>query len=253
MNFRYLKYIFFLLFLLFFLHSNAQLKEIFSGVVLNLSDSTPISSVHVINKTTNYGVVSKENGSFIIAAKKNDTLVVSSIGYLPYKHIVKNSYFIILLKKATYELESFNVLPYKDYESFKEAFINLRVEDPAAINQSIYLSKEEMMAYYYSANQGIIISGAISSLIGMFNKYMIDKKKYLELLEKDKKEEKINERFSPAIIQKITSIETKEEAIDFINYCEFSVCFILNASEFELHKKIHERFDAYKNAKNSTK
>lgn len=224
------------------LNCSAQLKETFSGLVLTLSDSTPIARVHIINTTTNIGVISKDNGSFVIYAKDNDTLLISAIGYLPYKHIVKKSYFIVLLKQAIYDLESFNVMPYKNFEEFKEAFINLRVEEQNTINKSIYLSKNEMLAYYHSANQGIIISGPISSILSMFNKYMIDKKKYLELLEEDKKEAKIQERFSPAIIQQITPIDNEEEAIRFINYCEFSTFFILNAIEFDLHKKIHEKY-----------
>lgn len=234
-----------LIFSISFFNCSAQLKETFSGLVLALNDSTPISNVHIINTTTHVGVVSKENGSFIIYAKENDTLLISSIGYLPYKHIVKNSYFIILLKNAVYDLEAYNVIPYKDFEAFKEAFIKLRLEEPHTINKSFYLSKDEMLAYYHSANQGIIISGPISSILSMFNKYMLDKKKYLELLEDDKKEAKIQERFSPAIIQQITPIDTEEEAIKFINYCKFSTFFILNAIDFDLHKKIHEKYATF--------
>ncbi len=221
-------------------------EAVFVGTILNASDSIALEGVHVINKSTNIGVVSKTNGSFSIMASPNDTLIISSVGFSTYNHVVSNSYFNVYLHRRTYNLENFTVLPYKDYEEFKEAFTQLRIqENPNPINKSIYVPKEELLAAYQEANGGIIISGGISAILGAFNKYVQDKKNYLKLLEQDKKQAAVDEKLNPIILMRITPINDVETAEYFLSYCDFSNHFILNASEFELHKEIHSCYDEF--------
>jgi len=67
--------------LLFFtsILSSQNDREIMYGVITN--DSIFIENVHIINKTTNKGTLSNENGEFKISVKENDTLIFSSIQY----------------------------------------------------------------------------------------------------------------------------------------------------------------------------
>lgn len=221
-------------------------EAIFVGTIFNASDSIAIESVHIVNKSTNIGVVSKTNGSFSIIASPNDTLIISSVGFSTYNHVITNSYFNVYLHRRTYNLENFTALPYKDYDEFKEAFTQLRIqENPNPINKSIYVPKEELLAAYNGANGGIIISGGISAILGAFNKYVQDKKNYLRLLEQDKKQAEIDEKLNPNLLMRITPINDLETAEYFLTYCDFSTYFILNASEFNLHKEIHICYDEF--------
>ena len=233
--------------LLFFCASQLKAQEsVFVGTILNKSDSIALEGVHIINKSTNIGVVSKANGSFSIMANPNDTLIISHMGFSTYNHVVSNSYFKVYLHRRTYNLENFTVLPYKDYEEFKDAFTQLRIQEaPNSINKSIYVPKDELLAAYQEANGGIIISGGISAILGAFNKYVQDKKNYLKLLEQDKKQAAIDEKLNPIILMRITPINDIETAEYFLSYCDFSNYFILNASEFNLHKEIHICYDEF--------
>lgn len=233
--------------LLFFCASQLKAQEsVFVGTILNKSDSIALEGVHIINKSTNIGVVSKANGSFSIMANPNDTLIISHMGFSTYNHVVSNSYFKVYLHRRTYNLENFTVLPYKDYEEFKDAFTQLRIQEaPNSINKSIYVPKDELLAAYQEANGGIIISGGISAILGAFNKYVQDKKNYLKLLEQDKKQAAIDEKLNPIILMRITPINDIETAEYFLSYCGFSNYFILNASEFNLHKEIHICYDEF--------
>lgn len=233
--------------LLFFCASQLKAQEsVFVGTILNKSDSIALEGVHIINKSTNIGVVSKANGSFSIMANSNDTLIISHMGFSTYNHVVSNSYFKVYLHRRTYNLENFTVLPYKDYEEFKDAFTQLRIQEgPNSINKSIYVPKDELLAAYQEANGGIIISGGISAILGAFNKYVQDKKNYLKLLEQDKKQAAIDEKLNPIILMRITPINDIETAEYFLSYCDFSNYFILNASEFNLHKEIHICYDEF--------
>ncbi|HEY9081888.1 MAG TPA: carboxypeptidase-like regulatory domain-containing protein, partial [Vicingaceae bacterium] len=85
-------------------------EAIFVGTILNASDSIALEGVHIINKSTNIGVVSKTNGSFSIMASPNDTLIISSVGFSTYNHVINNSYFNVYLHRRTYNLENFTVL-----------------------------------------------------------------------------------------------------------------------------------------------
>lgn len=220
--------------------------DVVYGSILHTNDSTPLEGVHIVNKKNHLGVISKENGYFSISASKGDTLIISSIGFTTKTFVVEKSRFSIYLYPAVYNLEDFTVLPYKDYEEFKEAFTQLRIIEKDPINQSIYVPKEELLAAYQEANGGIILSGGISAILGAFNKYVQDKKNYERLLAKDQQEAAIKKRFNPEKLMQITAINNLQTAENFLEYCNFSEDFILFASEYELHKQIHICFDEYK-------
>ncbi|MDT8412123.1 MAG: hypothetical protein RQ875_06675 [Vicingaceae bacterium] len=243
---KYKAYNILAIFLLFCSFQTKAQEAVYVGTILNTSDSIALEGVHIINKSTNIGVVSKANGSFSIMASPNDTLIISSVGFFIYNHVISKSYFNVYLQRRIYDLESFTVLPYKDYEEFKHAFSQLRIQEtPNPINKSIYVPKEELLAAYNEANTGIIISGGISAILGAFNKYVQDKKSYLKLLEQDKKQAAVDEKLNPIILMRITPINDFETAEHFLSYCDFSNQFIIYASEFDLHKEIHTCYDEF--------
>ena len=88
------------------------------GYVENAEDNSPIASVHVINLNQVIGVISDKKGKFEIAAKINDTLYLSYLGYKPIKVRVTNDLlkfenFKIQLTELAYALEEVIVSPYK--------------------------------------------------------------------------------------------------------------------------------------------
>lgn len=244
---KFVRHSILLLLIMIFSGSLSAQFDIVYGSILHANDSTPLEGVHVVNKKNHLGVISKESGYFSISAENGDTLIISSIGFTTKTYVVNKSRCSIYLYPAVYNLEDFTVLPYKDYEEFKEAFTQLRIIEHDPINQSIYVPKEELLAAYQEANGGIILSGGISAILGAFNKYVQDKKNYERLLKKDEQEAEIKNRINPEKLMQITTINNLKTAENFLEYCDFSEGFILFTSEFELHKQIHICFDEYKN------
>lgn len=220
----------------------AQETHVFFGTILNYQDSTPIFNAHIINKNLNRGVVSDSNGKFLIQARDQDTLQASIIGFETKIIIDYSTTVIIYLKKKNYELESFTVLPYKDFQEFKEAFVDLKLKDDSPqVNESIFLSKEELKSY--DGSSGAV--GLISGILGHFNKYVQDKKNYNRLIKQDKFEALLAKKFTPQLVKNATHIKDSTTIQSFMEYCDFTNDFINHSSEYELSKQIIECYQEF--------
>ena len=150
----------------------AQFDKIeINSKILNEVDSSAIGFVHIINLTSKHGVISDYNGDFKFTVNSTDTLRFSIIGYetlfIQAKHIHKR----IFLKPKNYELDEFTVVPYKDYEEFKDAFINLFIPDTSQkINPHIFMFDDDLFLYRGNNGFGIIIEGGISKLYDYLSK-----------------------------------------------------------------------------------
>ncbi len=82
-------FILYLLFLAATFSIQAQ-EQILQGKILNKID---VEGIHVLNTTSHYNTVTDENGNFSIRAKVYDTLVFSSISYMPDKFLVTKEIF----------------------------------------------------------------------------------------------------------------------------------------------------------------
>lgn len=218
-------------FLIFSLSLNAQRTATIYGIVLHSNDSTPIVNAHVINISSNKGVVSNMEGHFSIIAYPTDTLRISFIGSETLEIVGSDIVKEIYLKRKNQKLETFTVLPYKDFSAFKEAFKNLELTDnEPQINQSFLLSDEEL--WLYDGSSGI--SGGISGLLGQFNKYVQDKKNYERLIKQDKYKALLAKKFSPQLVKKSTPLKNSEVIQSFMEYCDFTNKFIELSSEYEI-------------------
>ena len=98
---------FYVIFILFFSSiTNAQSIELNGKVVV---DDDEIEGIHVINKTSNKFTITRENGTFSIAAKIFDTIIFSAIKYKP-KEVIVNSDMIKSKTMNVYLTELVNQL-----------------------------------------------------------------------------------------------------------------------------------------------
>ncbi len=68
---------------------HSQQKEI-QGKVTNKTD---IEGIHILNLASRYSTITNENGHFSIAVKRRDTLLFSSLNFIPEKVIVTDAIF----------------------------------------------------------------------------------------------------------------------------------------------------------------
>lgn len=226
-------------------------ETIINGVILNKSDSNKIAHAHIINITSKTGVTSNDNGYFSIQTNPDDTLLISYIGYrsiaIKASELTTNTY----LEETTYNIDSYTVLPYKNFQEFKEAFVNLELKDTVKhkINPSIMASVKP----YDPTNLDIGLSirktfnGPISGLLAKFNKRIKDKINYEKLLARDRRQVFLDKKFNPDLIKRITILKDSSIVNDFMKYCDFTDQFIEFSSDYYLVDQIINCFEEYNN------
>lgn len=104
-------------------------RVVFDGYVVAGDTSHPIRNTHVISKMAHCGTISNQEGQFHILARKVDTLWVSCIGYsrrlIPIDSTLMGKDLIIRLHPDTITLREVTILPFSNYETFKEMLITM--------------------------------------------------------------------------------------------------------------------------------
>lgn len=100
------------------------------GYVVTADSLHPIRNTHVISKMAHCGTITNIRGRFHIPAKSVDTLWVSCIGYerrlIPIDSTVRIADTIVIrLQPETITLREVTILPFTDYETFKEMLITM--------------------------------------------------------------------------------------------------------------------------------
>ncbi|MBN1118550.1 MAG: carboxypeptidase-like regulatory domain-containing protein [Bacteroidales bacterium] len=93
----------------------------------------PYSNIFVLN--SGRGAIADKLGKFTFVAVEDDTIMFSSLGFKRSIVIVpddlESPFFTrdVLLARDTFMIAEVEVYPWRDYEEFKEAFLNLELPD----------------------------------------------------------------------------------------------------------------------------
>ena len=129
---------FFLLLILVFcaLKITAQ-KECFivKGRIFSNDSLTAIPNVDIVSELSRYGTTSNRDGWFLIKSKQIDTLWISCVGFdrqrVPvYRDSILDKELIINLIRSDIMLDSVEIYPWPDYETFKQEIINMPWRKP---------------------------------------------------------------------------------------------------------------------------
>ncbi len=216
------------------------------STILNQKDSTPIGFVHIINLTNRHGVISDYNGKFNFTVDVKDTIKISVLGFESQKIVGEQVPTLIYLTPKNYDLEEFTVLPYKDFEEFKEAFINLDLPDTSLkMNPHLFMFGEEMFLYRAANNSGIIIEGPISGLFDLFSKHAKSKRRYEDLLARDRYKSYLATKFNNKVVENATPLTDQKEIAYFMTYCDFSDDFLAQANSYDIVVQIQHCYKEY--------
>jgi hypothetical protein len=102
----------------------------FYGYVVTADSLHPIRNTHVISKMAHCGCISNKQGMFHIQARQTDTLWVSCVGYSRRliainPSLTSSDTLVIRLYPETITLREVTVLPFTNYETFKEMLITM--------------------------------------------------------------------------------------------------------------------------------
>ena len=118
-----------------------QKRVDFYGYVVTADSLHPIRNTHVISKMAHCGTITDRQGKFHIQARQIDTLWVSCIGYTRRlvaldTTLTSSDTLVIRLYPETITLREVTVLPFTNYETFKEMLITMpSIETPDEIKR----------------------------------------------------------------------------------------------------------------------
>lgn len=211
----------------------AQTSVKIEGRIYDLETKLDIPQVMIINKRTNVGTFSDNEGKFIIKALQTDTIVLSSLGYKIKKICLKDSliktnyYLTISLDKIYFTLKEVNIYPVR------------------SLNE-IDMDRSKVGVRKTISVQGIdAIQSPITYLYERFSKFGKSKQKVAAWENEDIKRDLLKELFRLYIQYDIIDLNDAEFDA-FIKYLNFSDDFIRNATQLELVLAIKGKYENFK-------
>jgi hypothetical protein len=187
----------------------------------------------IINKRTNVGTFSDNEGKFIIKALQTDTIVLSSLGYKIKKICMKDS-----LIQNSYDL---TITLEKIYFTLKEVTIY-----PVRSLNEIDKDRNKVGTKKTISVQGIdAIQSPITYLYERFSKFGKSKQKVAAWENEDLKRDLLKELFRLYIQYDIIDLSDSEFDA-FIKYLNFSDDFIRSATQLELVLAIKGKYENFK-------
>ncbi len=95
----------------------------------------PLPYAHILILNSLRGTITGEKGKFSFVVEENDSILFSTVGYrrrtIVIPDTLKEPFFTrdIILEQDTFMIDEVRIYPWKSYEEFKEAFINLKFPD----------------------------------------------------------------------------------------------------------------------------
>ena len=152
--------IFIVLFLSCCISLHAQNKYFpLKGKVVSADSLSPIPNVHILSEKSYYGATSDYDGKFSMLIRKNDSLRISSIGFVTkiisvdYDSINTNN-FEITMERDTIMLQEIDVFPYLDNHRVEEIISKIPTSIPKYVltQHDININIEN---YYYNKTKDL--------------------------------------------------------------------------------------------------
>ena len=159
------------------------------GKILTSDSLLPIHNAHIISKFNRWGTISNEKGEFAMSVNKNDSLLITSIGFGPLIVYLNDSVqetpapFHIYMSKDTILMNEFIIHAFWDYTTFKQMIISMK---PIDFDFSRLDFEENLMLALPSGGTGL---SPVQAIYNRFNKderlrrqLVKNRKKYNELM-----------------------------------------------------------------------
>ncbi len=107
----------------------------FAGVVVSADNKEPVPFAQVLIKSGKRGVLADLHGFFTLVVHESDTIIFRAVGYKRTFYFIpdyinsENIAVVQLMIRDTILLPVTQIYPWPSKESFKNAFVNLKVKD----------------------------------------------------------------------------------------------------------------------------
>ncbi len=211
-------------------------------------EGKPIVYAHIFNRGLNIGTTSDTLGFFSIVMRRTDSLYISALGF-------KESYFflpgfwpsnhfsgIIPVRQKIYMIDPVSVKGFGNYAQFKRKVVSSippKTKQEENLQYIHEITGEEAIKY------DRVHVGFNFSIKTKEEKSLI---KLQKILEQQRKQEIIKEKFNEENIGELTGLRG-QELRDFMTYCGLSEEFLINASEYDILFMVKGSYWAYKRNK----
>ncbi len=234
-----------------FSQENATVQTV-SGIVLNDITLKPLSNANIINVNMVKGATSDEKGNFEIAARINDTLHISILGYKSLRlkvtnDWIKNKTTQIQLTEKVYALEEVIIRPY-NLTGFLEIDARL-IPTRENFRYSISGLGQGYEAGEYSPNAFGRVLGSIFNPADMLYNFFGKKPRELKRLKEMKKDDTVRNlletKFDRETISVLLGVSQKEIG-EILARCNYSESFVKTANDLQILDAISACYEEYK-------
>lgn len=183
--------------LLFCVFSVEAQEEYFSvkGKILSQDSLKPIPNVNIISELSHYGTITDKEGDFLIKSKLIDTLWISCVGFerrrVPvWRDSILDNILIIKLIRSNIMLDSVEIYPFPDYETFKKEIVKMPFRKPFFVPGVSKPSDENFIYKKPEREPPASVASPISLIYKRFNKREVFKRKLQKNRRKFNKEMK---------------------------------------------------------------
>ncbi len=227
-------------------------NQTIQGKVLNDADDAPIENVHIVNMNQVKGSISKEDGSFSIPAKVNDTLYFSYLGFKSIRVRVTNDWFKygdikIKMTELGIALEEVVLRPVQltgylevdakiipIYDNYRYSISGLNTGYEGGQTQPNAVSK---------------VLGAVFNpadfLYNVFGKRPKQMRKLRQMKTDDNIRNLLSSKFDRETLMVVLQLE-KVDIDEILNNCNYSETFIRTANDLQILDAMSECYEEYR-------
>lgn len=224
------------------------------GRVVAAHDTTAgVAFSHIYNKSSQRGTTSDAEGHFRLLAAPGDSVEFRMIGYvdttLSFRQI-KTLRYKVPLRERIYKLRQVNVranrfkTPFAPAAPSKDPYVGYRSVKPSG------RPRQEDKIGVGPAEGGFAVTGAVTAIANKFNKKEKQRIKIRELKEQDQRKQYYKALFEywfdKEIVSEITGLQGAELR-RFLKFCNPSLAFLEEATEYEIITTIQKYHRRYQN------
>ena len=156
------------------------------------------------------------------------------------------------MQERTYEIELVSVFGVRSYRDFRQKAVRMKIEKTKLDNLRdtlVQRSKNEAIkAHEEAKTQKMLARESISQIpivsIPIYSKKEKEQKKLKKIIEKEKIQHQVYDKFNKNIISQLTGLK-EPRLTDFYVYLDFSTKFVLKSSDYEIRQAIRNKFELY--------
>jgi hypothetical protein len=215
----------------------------FTARILNSVNGEPVQFAHIVNTNLGNASISDTLGYFYIRLAAGNEMQISAIGYSIIRFNVNDSLLelrsipTIQLVPYIYPITSVSVNPLGNYDQFRERFLNLTPPRSKYVISSVVLNEIDLGVDTIRSLSPSPIGSPVTFFYNLWSREGRSSRKLTALLEEERFYRSIAHKYSPESVSMITGYKGIE-LYEFMEFCNFTRKFLLDASEYQIVEAI---------------